>query len=152
MEQINLNNLNQASKGTPDYSSSMSERSDRQQAIKAQIVLFYLSSRRNLPESEALEAEVNLAMTDWEEIPSEHLLAVCAQARKSSGAFLASNGSVVAIWRENQAELRRPKSKPFKAIPKPEATPEEIDTTAKYLRELGQSISRGVNISNWKAG
>lgn len=136
MERINPNNLNQASKGTLDYSSNMSEKSDRKQAIKAQIVLFYLSSRRPLPESEALEAEVNLAVSDWEEIPSEHILEVCAQARKSSGAFMASNGLVVELWRKNQAELRRPKSEPFKALPKPKMTEEEISQISAMCRSF----------------
>lgn len=143
MERININNLNQASKGTPDYSNNTWEKS-RREVIKTQIMGFYISSRRPMPEPGVLEAEVDLAQIDWEEIPSEHLLDVCAQARKSSGAFLASNGSVVEVWRAIKAELRRPKNEFFIAPPKPpEPTEEEIAKTKEMFADLIKSLSRG---------
>lgn len=83
-----------------------------------------------------LENEINLAISDWEEIPSEHLLAVCTSARRSSGAFLASNGSVVAFWRDMQAELKRPRSKPFLSLPVPERTKEEIEEIEAMCRKI----------------
>jgi hypothetical protein len=95
-----------------------------------------------MPEPGVLEAEVDLAQIDWEEIPSEHLLEVCAQARKSSGAFLASNGSVVEVWRAIKAELRRPKNEVFVAIPRPERTKEEIYEVSAMIRAIRENLSK----------
>jgi hypothetical protein len=81
-------------------------------------------------------------MSDWEEIPSEHLLEVCTHARKSSGSFLASNGSVVAIWREIRAELRRPRNEVFVALPAPKRTKEEIDEISAMFRGLRENLAR----------
>lgn len=95
-----------------------------------------------MPEPGILEAEVDLAQIDWEEIPSEHLLEVCTQARKSSGSFLASNGSVVEVWREIKAELRRPRNEVFVALPRPERTKEEIDEVSAMIRKIREELSK----------
>jgi hypothetical protein len=110
--------------------------------VKNQIISFYLSARREMPVGNMLDIEVNLALSDWEEIPSEHLLEVCTHARKSSGAFLASNGSVVAIWRDIRAELRRPKNDVFVALPTPKRTKEEIDEISAMFRGLRENLAR----------
>lgn len=86
-----------------------------------------------------MEAEIDLAMTDWEEIPTAYIPEICAEARKQSGDFMPGNGSVAALWREMRAELRRPKSEPFKALPAVKRTPEEIkqiEDMCKGVREF----------------
>ena len=144
MERINKNHLNQSQKENGKSSKPISDFTERREMVKNQIISFYLSARREMPVGNMLDIEVNLALSDWEEIPSDHLLEVCTLARKSSGSFLASNGSVVAIWREIKAELRRPKNEVFVPLPAPERTEEEKEATAKYLRDLAESYRKGI--------
>lgn len=128
--------LNQNQTENGENSKQTSELVARREMVKNQIISFYLSARRDQPNQNMMEIEINLAVSDWEEIPSEHLLEICTEARRSSGSFLASNGSVVTLWRERQAELRRPKISPFVALPLPERTESEIDEIKAMCRRF----------------
>ncbi len=69
---------------------------------------FYLSCRKPIPESEILDAEVAVAMEDWAEIPADRIAGICAEARRTTGDFLPSNGVVIEIWRESNNRNRPP--------------------------------------------
>ena len=140
MERINSRDLNQKKSANSEGSKQTLELAQRMEIIRNQLTSFYLSARRDQPINEKLEIEVNLALVDWEEIPTEHLLAVCTDARRSSGAFMASNGLVVEVWREMAAEARRPKSEPYKALPAVKRTPEEIKQIEDMCRSVRESL------------
>ncbi len=94
------------------------------------------------------EIEIDLACRDWEEIPTEHIPDVCAEARKRSGSFLPSNGLVATVWRAAQAESRRPKSKPFTALPAPSRTKEEIKAIERLCGDMRNALG-GARPKNW---
>ncbi len=83
-----------------------------------------------------MEIEVNLAVIDWSEIPTDQLEPVCTEARKQAGAFLPSNGLVATVWRDIEAERRKPKREVFQALP----TPERTESEKAEISELCQSI------------
>ena len=94
----------------------------RRELIRRQLVSFYLSCRREQPEPEMLDIEIDLAMQDWEEIPTGRIVEIAAEARKQAGEFMPSNGLMAKIWREKLGDKRE---EALKAI--------RNENTAKYL-------------------
>jgi len=91
---------------------------------------FYLSCRRELPATaEMLEIEIDLAMRDWEEIPTAHLEETCTEARKAAGAFMPTNGLVAQVWRGKDGDKKEAALKAIRA-----------ENTAKYLAAPGADV------------
>lgn len=51
-----------------------------------------------------LDIEIDLAMQDWEEIPTDQIQEVAKEARKVAGEFMPSNGLMAKIWRGVQGD------------------------------------------------
>lgn len=79
---------------------------NRRELIRRILVSFYLSCRREQPEPEMLDIEIDLAMQDWEEIPTGSIQEIAAEARKQAGEFMPSNGLMAKIWRERVGDKR----------------------------------------------
>lgn len=76
-----------------------------------------------------LEIEVDLACRDWEEIPTDNIAEVAAEARKQAGEFMPTNGLMAKIWRELQGNRFDEAQKAIRA-----------ENTARYLAPPGASL------------
>lgn len=94
------------------------------------------------------EVEIDLACRDWEEIPTDQLPDICAEARKQAGAFMPSNGLVATVWRDTQAEARRPKREVFQALPLPSRTEEEKKAISDLCRAVYGELG-GARPKDW---
>ena len=112
----------------------------RREVIRRQIMAFYLGCRRDVSSPEILETEIDLAMRDWEDIPTDKIEPCCRQAVKDAQGFMPTNGGVVKVWEDGIAESRRPKVQPFVALPPVRRTPEEI----KQIEDMCRSIREGL--------
>ena len=99
-----LKNMNQQPSETKESSLPTSGSMDRRAVIQRQLVSFYLSCRREQPEAAMLDIETDLAMQDWEEIPTDQIQEVAKEARKVAGEFMPSNGLMAKIWRGVQGD------------------------------------------------
>jgi len=150
MEQMGniLKNMNQRPSETKESSSPTSGSMDRREVIRRQLVSFYLSCRREQPEAAMLDIETDLAMQDWEEIPTDQIQAVAKEARKQSGEFMPSNGLMAKIWREYKGDrhesaakaMRDENTRRYLAAPVIKRTPEEI----KQIEDMCRSIREGL--------
>lgn len=128
MESV-LKGMNPLKRKTPEGLPNTSDLA-RREIIKAQLMAFYLSCRRELPATaEMLEIEIDLAMRDWEEIPTAHLEDACTEARKQAGAFMPTNGLVAQVWREKDGDKKEAALKAIRA-----------ENTAKYLAAPGDDV------------
>ena len=99
----------------------------------ALIIRMYASCRKELPDGDLLDAEVNLAMEDLKEIPDSALSGAFQEALASGGGFLPGNGLIVKCWRSQRGNnheealraIRIANTKRYLNIPPPE-TKEEI--------------------------
>lgn len=112
----------------------------RREVIRRELISFYLGCRREVSSPEILDTEIDLAMRDWEEIPTNRISECCAQAVKDAQGFMPTNGGVCKVWREWEAEDRRPRVQPFRALPPVKRTPEEI----KQIEEMCRGIREGL--------
>lgn len=106
---------------------------------------FYLSCRKPMPEPEIMDAEVGVALEDWEGIPTHELAGACAEARRRANGFPPSNSLVVDAWqeeRERRARAERDKALYLRATeppPKP-LTEEEKAEMEKFWKQLRASL------------
>jgi hypothetical protein len=55
-----------------------------------------------------MDAEVSVAMEDWQGIPSPRLPEVCAEARKRAEGYIPSNNLVITTWADiRYQEIKR---------------------------------------------
>jgi hypothetical protein len=99
-----------------------------------------------------LEYEIELAMKDWEEIPTMRIAEIAAEARKQAGEFMPTNGLMAKIWREvlgdkreaAQRAIREANTAKYLNLPKGEPTTDaEIDTRSTYFADLSRQIRDG---------
>lgn len=150
MEQIkNLLNIQAPNNGrTNDYAKSLQNIQDRKEALRKEIILLYQSNRKEIPASDILAVEVEIAMEDLAEIPTESLHGAFQAAKAEAGSFLASNGLIVKVYRgkeENahQAALKaiRDENSAKYLHYKPEPpTAGEIEATAELLRKTREAL------------
>jgi hypothetical protein len=97
---------------------------------------FYLSCRKPMPEPEIMDAEVGVAMEDWEGVPTHELPEVCAEARRRAGGFPPSNSTVIEAWQEVKDKRRRQeRDQDLYERPRTPPTPPK---TAEELAELNR--------------
>ena len=84
---------------TEDSGKSWRAIEDRQKALEVLIIRLYTSARKELPDDDALDAEVRLAMDDLKEIPDRDLGEAFREAQIQSGGFMPTNGLIVKVWR-----------------------------------------------------
>ncbi len=102
-----------------------------------------------------LEYEIGLALQDWEEIPTDRIPEIAAEARKQAGEFMPSNGLMAKIWREIQGDKREAAQKAIRdantalylAIPPAEILPtaEEREHLAAGFAALAEDLKRNPN-------
>lgn len=99
-----------------------------------------------------LEIEIDLAMQDWEEIPTSRIQEIASEARKQAGEFMPSNGLMAKIWRELQGDKREEAAKAIreantaKYLAAPDydlPSPEERERLAKDFAALAEELKRG---------
>lgn len=100
-----------------------------------------------------VELEVDLACRDWEEIPTDRIPEVAAEARKQAGEFIPSNGLVAKIWRELKGKqfdeaakaIRDQNTARYLAAPGADLpTPEEREKIAAAMAAIARSLAGGV--------
>lgn len=124
-----LAGMNLSRPETFESSERTSDWTNRRELIRRQLVSFYLSCRREQPEPEMLDIEIDLALQDWEEIPTNSIQEIAAEARKQAGEFMPSNGLMAKIWRERMGDKREEALKAIRA-----------ENTAKYLAAPGADV------------
>ena len=124
-----LARMNPQRSGTHASSAQTSDWTHRRDLIRRQVVSFYLSCRREQPEPEMLDIEVDLACKDWEEIPTAQIVAVAAEARKQAGEFMPTNGLMAKIWRELKGQRMDEAQRAIRE-----------ENTAKYLAAPGADV------------
>lgn len=92
-----------------------------------------------------MDAEVGVALEDWEGIPTHELPEVCADARRSANGFPPTNSAVVEAWadlkeRRRRAERDRELYERAKEPPAPPKTPEEIAALDKLFAGIRASL------------
>src|SRR3990167_9910484 len=123
---------------TENSKSSLEKLQERQEMVRGEILKFYISSRREIPEPVMMDAEVSIAVDDWRDIPGDILSEVCAEARRQSRGFLPANSLVLGAWdqwraqqekeiREEKMMVRISESSPAKK------TPEEIAFAEQFF-------------------
>jgi hypothetical protein len=129
-----------------------SSETSRRIAIETAIRRIYTSARKAPPErgSATLEMETEEALRLWAEIPTEDIPVAVEEAIIEAGAFLATNGLVVKVWRgldtleakqeDAQRAIRKANTERYLGRPSLEspetaqAHPEEVDKHMEKLR------------------
>lgn len=96
-----------------------------------------------------LAVEIDLAMQDWEEIPTGRVAEVAAEARKQAGEFMPSNGLMAKIWREIQGDKREAAQKALRdantafylAPPSEVITEEQRAENARVAAEIARKLA-----------
>jgi hypothetical protein len=106
---------------------------------------FYLSCRKPMPEPEIMDAEVGVALEDWDGIPTHELPEVCAEARRGANGFPPSNSAVVDAWQEVREKRRRVERdrelyERTNQLPPPPKTPEEIEEINRFFAGIKASM------------
>ncbi len=96
-----------------------------------------------------LEIEIDLAMRDWEEIPTNRIEDVCAEARKRAGEFMPSNGLIAQVWRDQLTEAKRPRMEVFRALPMPQRTEAEREAIRGMCRSIMEDLGPGTRPDGW---
>lgn len=130
MEQMGniLNNLNLHTNGKRTDGVTPLD-SSRREIIRRQLMAFYLGCRREVSSPELLEMEIDLAMRDWEEIPTSQIDSVCTEAVKAAGEFMPANGLIAKVWREKDGDKKEAALKAIRA-----------ENTAKYLSPPSEDV------------
>jgi hypothetical protein len=132
-----------------ESSGRTSDWTNRREIVRRCLTSFYLSCRREQPEAEMLDIEIDLAMQDWEEIPTGRIVEVAAEARKQAGEFMPTNGLMAKIWRERLGDKReealkaiRTASTAFYLAPPAEApTAEQRAENARLAAEIARKLA-----------
>jgi hypothetical protein len=92
-----------------------------------------------MPEPQIMDAEVGVALEDWERIPTHELSALCAEARRRSNGFPPSNSLVVDVWAEVLERRNKEAREREMLLPRdtmPDRTPEEKAELDKFFSTL----------------
>jgi hypothetical protein len=101
---------------------------------------FYLSCRKPMPEPEIVDAEVGVALEDWEGIPTHELPGVCTDARRRANGFPPPNSLVVDAWVEERD--RRLRVERDRELYERASEPPPPPLTAEQKAEMDQFFSR----------
>lgn len=98
-----------------------------------------------MPESEIMDAEVGVALEDWEGIPTHELAAACAEARRRANGFPPANSLVVEAWQEVKERRRRDERdrelyERTQEPPAPSKTPEEIAELNRFFAGIRSTM------------
>ncbi len=91
-----------------------------------------------------MDAEIGVAMEDWEGVPTHELSEVCAEARRRAKGFPPPNSLVVDVWGEERH--RRDKARRDAELylqdrePVVERTPEEKAELQKFFDGLRKTL------------
>jgi hypothetical protein len=99
----------------------------------------YGSSRKEMPDTHMLNYEVQIAMSELKEIPTDCLPEAFQEAKIEAGAFMPTNGLIVKCYREQRATRRRPVMQTFQALPPVDRTKENFDTDA-FFKKIFESL------------
>lgn len=144
-----LARMNPQRSAMPESFSQTSDWTNRREIVRRQLTSFYLSCRREQPEARMLAVEIDLAMQDWEEIPTGRVAEVAAEARKQAGEFMPSNGLMAKIWREIQGDKREAAQKALRdantafylAPPSEVITEEQRAENARVAAEIARKLA-----------
>jgi hypothetical protein len=146
-----LAGLNLHSNGRTDGSArSWRATETRQKAMEILIIRLYTSARKELPEDQALDTEVRLAMDDLKEIPDSDLSAAFQEAQVQAGGFVPTNGLIVKCWRDGkvknfedaQKAIRMDNTARYLAPPSAELpTPEQREAIAREMAEIARKLA-----------
>jgi hypothetical protein len=98
-----------------------------------------------MPEPETMDAEVGVALEDWDGIPTHELPGVCAEARRRANGFPPPNSLVVDAWQEERERRRRAERdrelyERATEPPPPPKTPEELAEMDAFFKGLRASL------------
>lgn len=101
-----------------------------------------------------MDAEVSVAMEDWQDVPSSRLPEVCAEARRGAQGFIPSNSLVIDTWaRIRHQEIKAAREADSRAAMQavtPERTPEEIAYIESFFASIRASLGIGNRPAVWK--
>lgn len=139
---------------TESSPSSLGKLQARQELVRGEVLKFYISFRREIPEAAMMDAEVSVAMEDWEDIPSSRLAEVCGEARRRAPGFIPSNASVLTTWasirhQENKARREADAAESLAAV-SPKRTEEEKQYIESFFAGLRRELGKGMRPVDWK--
>jgi hypothetical protein len=138
---------------TKNSRSSLEKLQARQELVRGEVLKFYISFRREIPEATMMDAEVSVAMEDWQDIPSIRLPEVCAEARKQAQGFIPSNSAVITAWAQiRHAEIRAARESDAAAAAAtitPKRTQEEVEFIESFFANIRECLGKGLRPMDW---
>ncbi len=133
--------------------SSLEKLQERQELVRGEVLKFYISCRREIPEASMMDAEVSVAMEDWQDIPSGRLSEICGEARRRGQGFLPANSLVIDLWAEIwHKEIKAARDRDFQDSLRA-VTPQRTEQEKKFIEDFfasaRESLGRGNRLEGW---
>lgn len=123
----NSNLLNSAKTGESEK--RLPDGNLREAALLSLISRMYTSCRKELPEADILDYEVQIALEDLEEIPDAMLRDCFAEAVAASDGFLPGNGKILSVFRGKKGDQFKETQRAIR-----------MENNAKYLAPPSQPL------------
>lgn len=113
--------------------------------MRLEIAKFYLSCRKPMPDADVMDAEVAVALEDWDGIPTHELAEVCTDARRRANGFPPPNSLVVDAWQAVRDQRKREERdrelyEQAKEPPPPPKTPEELAAMDALFKDIRSKL------------